>query len=144
MAAAHCGMESTPAEDPSRPLSSVASSFPLLVYDHGEQPDNYHTMLSVADESSRTCRVPELRNNRCLETPCGLVLVADSISSQCSLWNPQTGEKIALPALDRALSQFCRCLLSDAVSSPDCLVLSDDVRQLELLFCHVRGGEGSA
>ena len=49
-----------------------------------------------------------------------------------------------LPALDRALSQFCRCLLSDAVSSPDCLVLINDVRQLELLFCHVRGGEGSA
>jgi hypothetical protein len=130
-------METTATDD----LASLAASFPLLVYDHGEQPDNYHTMLSVANESSRTCRVPELRNNRCLETPCGLVLVADSISSQCSLWNPQTGEKIALPALDRAMSQFCPCLLSDAVSSPDCLVLIN-VRQLELLFCHDQGRRG--
>lgn len=38
-------MESKPTDG----LSALAASFPLLVYDHGEQ-----TVLSVADSSSRT------------------------------------------------------------------------------------------
>ncbi|RLN23853.1 hypothetical protein C2845_PM07G00710 [Panicum miliaceum] len=102
-------MESTPAEDLS-PLSSVASSFPLLVYDydHGDPPDTYQTVLSVADGSMRTFQVPEMCSQACLETPCGLVLVADTVSPRCSLWNPQTGEKIALPAMDRALPVYLR------------------------------------
>lgn len=76
------------------PTSLAAASFPLLVYDHGEQPDNRHTMLSITDGSSRVYRVSELTNCRCLETPYGLVLVAgDTTSSQCYLWNPQTREK---------------------------------------------------
>jgi hypothetical protein len=135
-------MESTPNEDPSRPLSSVASSFPLLVYDydHGDPPDIYQTVLSAADGSTRTFQVPEMRGHACLETPCGLVLAVDSVSLRCSLWNPQTGAKIALPAMDRALPESCRCLLSDAVSSPDCLVLVYTFGEPELLFCQVRGG----
>ena len=63
-------------------LTSLAASFPLVVYDHGEQPDNYHTMLSVVDGSLHTCRIPELQNSTCLETPCGLVLVADDTTGQ--------------------------------------------------------------
>ncbi|CAO2208881.1 unnamed protein product [Urochloa humidicola] len=123
-------------------LTSMAASFPLLVYDRYEQADNSQTMLSVADGSSHTCRVSELQNSRCLETPRGLVLVADTTSLQCSLWNPQTGEKIPLPALDKPLPEYCRCLLSDTmISSPDCLVLINDLTQPELLFCHVRGGD---
>ncbi|CAL4978063.1 unnamed protein product [Urochloa decumbens] len=121
-------------------LTSLAASFPLLVYDHGEQPDNSQTLLSVADGSSHTHRVSELQNCRCLETPRGLVFIADTSSLQCSLWNPQTGEKIPLPALDKPLPEYCRCLLSDTISSPDCLVLINDLTQPELLFCHVRGG----
>ncbi|CAL4958438.1 unnamed protein product [Urochloa decumbens] len=113
-------------------LTSLAASFPLLVYDHGGQLDNSQTLLSVADGSSHTHRVSELQNCRCLETPRGLVFIADTSSLQCSLWNPQTGEKIPLPALDKPLPEYCRCLLSDTISSPDCLP--------ELLFCHVRGG----
>ncbi|KAJ1282467.1 hypothetical protein BS78_03G054300 [Paspalum vaginatum] len=130
-------MESKPTDD----LRSLAASFPLLVYDHGEQPDNSQTVFSVADGSCRAYRVPELRNNyRCLETPRGLVLLADAASSQTSLWNPQTGEKIALPALEKALPEDCRCLLSDTTSSPDCLVLIYDLAQPDLLFCRVNGG----
>ncbi|CAO2185809.1 unnamed protein product [Urochloa humidicola] len=72
---------------------AAAASFPLLVYDHGEQPDNSQTVLSVADGSSRTYQLPEMRNFRCLETPQGLVLIIDTASFHCSLWNPQTGEK---------------------------------------------------
>ncbi|TKW13530.1 hypothetical protein SEVIR_5G107700v4 [Setaria viridis] len=122
-------------------LTSLAASFPLVVYDHGEQPDNSHTMLSVVDGSSHTCRIPELQNSTCLETPCGLVLVADNTTpSQCSLWNPQTGEKISLPALDAAPPENSRCLLSDTVSSPDCLVLINDTTGFSFMFCHVRGG----
>ncbi|CAL4978061.1 unnamed protein product [Urochloa decumbens] len=121
-------------------LTSLAASFPLLVYDHGEQPDNSQTLLSVADGSSHIYRVSELQNCRCLETPRGLVFIADTSSLQCSLWNPQTGEKIPLPALDKPLPEYCRCLLSDTICSPDCLVLINDLTQPELLFCHVRGG----
>nr|CAB3472106.1 unnamed protein product [Digitaria exilis] len=44
------------------PTSLAAASFPLLVYDHGEQPDNRHTMLSITDGSSRVYRVSELTN----------------------------------------------------------------------------------
>ncbi|TVU21669.1 hypothetical protein EJB05_31321, partial [Eragrostis curvula] len=132
-------MGSKPADDDIGSLATA--SFPLLVYDHGEQPDNSEIMFSVADGSSRTYQVPEMRNhNRCLETPRGWVLTVHTASLQCSLWNPQTGEKIALPAMDKALPEHCRCLLSDTVSSPDCLVLVYDMTEPNLLFCQVRAG----
>ncbi|KAK3160437.1 hypothetical protein QOZ80_1BG0059440 [Eleusine coracana subsp. coracana] len=119
--------------------SLAAASFPLLVYDHGEQPDNSQVVFSVADGSSHTCQVPEMKNHRCLETPRGLVLTVDTTTLHSSLWNTQTGEKIALPAMDKQLPEHCRCLISDTVSSPDCLVLVYDMTQPELLFCQVTG-----
>ncbi|TVU21648.1 hypothetical protein EJB05_31298, partial [Eragrostis curvula] len=95
-------MESKPTEDLSSSLS--AASVKVLVYDHGEQPDNSQIMLSVADGSSRTFHVPEMRNYMFMPTSCGLVLLVDDTDSlQTSLWNPQTGEKIALPAMEKAL-----------------------------------------
>ncbi|KAK3163985.1 hypothetical protein QOZ80_1AG0011030 [Eleusine coracana subsp. coracana] len=132
-------MESKSTEDLGS-LAAAASSFPLLVYDHGEQPDNSQIMFSVADGSWRICQVPELRDYRCLETPNGLVLTVDTASLQSSLWNPQTGEKMALPVMDKALPDRCRCLLSDTITAPDCLVLVYGFTQTELLFCQVRGG----
>jgi hypothetical protein len=130
-------------------LAAAAASFPLLVYDHGEQPaGNSQTVLSVADGSSRTYHIPELSNLRCLETPQGLVLTVDTASLQCSLWNPQNGEKTALPAMDEPLPERCRCLVTDTSSSPlewdpDSLVLVYDLRRPELLFCRIRGGTGA-
>jgi hypothetical protein len=117
------------------PSSLAAASFPLLVYEYGEQPDNSQIMFAVADGTSCAYQVSELSNYRCVETPSGLVLIVDTASLQSFLWNPQTGEKIALPAMDKALPEHCRCLLSDAISSPDCLVLVYDLAQPELLFC---------
>ncbi|OEL28081.1 hypothetical protein BAE44_0010900 [Dichanthelium oligosanthes] len=132
-------------------LAAAAASFPLLVYDHGEQPDNSQTVLSVADGSLRTYHVPEMRNFRCLETPQGLVLMVDTSSLQARLWNPQTGEKMPLPAMDEELPPYCRCLVSDTSSSPpdwasdgvelpDSLVLVYDLTRPELLICRIRGG----
>ncbi|KAK3160448.1 hypothetical protein QOZ80_1BG0059580 [Eleusine coracana subsp. coracana] len=132
-------MESKSTEDLGS-LAAAASSFPLLVYDHGDQPDNSQMVFSVADGSTRTLQIPELRNYRCLETPSGLVLTVDPATLQSSLWNPQTGEMIALPAMDKALPEHCRCLISDAITVPDCLVLVYDLTQTKLLFCQVRGG----
>jgi hypothetical protein len=145
-------MEPKPADDLGS--LSAAASFPLLVYDHGEKPaGNSQTVLSVADGSTRTYQVPELSKFRCLETPQGLVLLVDTVSLQCSLWNPQTAEKTALPAMDRPLPERCRCIISDTISSPpgyipddeappDSLVLVYDLRRPEVLFCRVRGGIG--
>ncbi|CAO2199153.1 unnamed protein product [Urochloa humidicola] len=126
-------------------LAAAAASFPLLVYDHGEQPDNSQTVLSVADGSSRTYQLPEMRNFRCLKTPQGLVLIIDTASFHCSLWNPQTGEKTPLPAMDEALPEYFRCLVADTGSSrpewnPDSLVLIYDLSRPELLMCRIRGG----
>ncbi|KAK3160427.1 hypothetical protein QOZ80_1BG0059310 [Eleusine coracana subsp. coracana] len=66
--------------------------------------------------------------------------MVDPTTLQSSLWNPQTGEKIPLPAMDKPLPKHCQCLLSDTISSPDCLVLVSDLKQPQLLFCKVRGG----
>ncbi|KAK3160450.1 hypothetical protein QOZ80_1BG0059620 [Eleusine coracana subsp. coracana] len=130
-------MESKPTEI----LSSLAAaSFPLLVYDYGEQPNNSQIMLSVADGSSRTYQVPEMRKYMFMHTPCGLVLIVDNDSLQTSLWNPQTGEKITLPAMEKELPEYCQCLLSGTISSPHCLVLIYDLSEPELLFCQVKGG----
>ncbi|CAO2193826.1 unnamed protein product [Urochloa humidicola] len=143
-------METTkPGEDATSPL--VAGPFPLLVYDHGEQPYNSQIALSVADGSSRTYRLPEMRNSRCLETPQGLVLIIDNASFHCTLWNPRTGEKTSLPAMDEAPPEYCRCLVSDTGSSPppwvtegaaapESLVLVCDLARPQMLFCRVRGG----
>ncbi|KAL6627371.1 hypothetical protein ACP70R_031097 [Stipagrostis hirtigluma subsp. patula] len=133
-------MEAKSTDDLSPTAAAAVPSLPLLVYDHGELPDNCQTMLSVADGSLHTYQVPEMRNCRCLVTQRGLVLLVDTVSLQSSLWNPQTGEKIALPAMDKPLPEYCRCLLSDTVTSPDCIVLVYDLDQTELLFCQLRGG----
>lgn len=133
-------MASKPTDDLRSLADAVGASFPLLIYDHGEQPDNSQMVFSIADGSTRTFQIPELRNCRCPETPSGLVLMVDPASLQSSLWNPQTGEKIPLPAMANPLPELCHCLLSDTISSPDCLVLVSDLRQPELLFCKVRGG----
>ncbi|XP_066315471.1 uncharacterized protein [Miscanthus floridulus] len=136
------------------PLAAAASSFPLLVYDykHGVPPEIFQTVLSVADGSMRTIQVPEMCcEYRCVETPQGLVLMVDAASRSCWLWNPQTGEKTALPAMDGELPDHCRCLVSDTTSSPpdwisddvappDPLVLVYDLTRPELLFCRIRGG----
>ncbi|CAL4951810.1 unnamed protein product [Urochloa decumbens] len=137
-------MESKPTEDLGS-LAAAAASFPLLVYDHGEQPDNSQTVLSVADGSTRTYQLPEMANFKCLETPQGLVLMVDTASFHCSLWNPQTGEKTTLPAMDEAPPEHCRCLVADTGSScpewnPDSLVLVYDLSRPELLMCRIRGG----
>ncbi|KAJ1282464.1 hypothetical protein BS78_03G054000 [Paspalum vaginatum] len=139
----------------------AASSFPLLVYDHGAPPDDIvQTVLSVADGSLRTIQVPEMCNYTCLETPQGLVLMVDTAaasSQQRWLWNPQTGETTALPAMDEPLPDHCRCLLYDASSSPppdywspdyedttppDSLVLVYDLTRPEMLLYRIRGGAG--
>ena len=151
-------MESKLTEDVG-PLAAaaVASSFPLLVYDyeHGDPPEISQTVLSVADGSMRTIRVPEMCDYTCLETPQGLMLMVDTASGSCWLWNPQTGEKTALPAMDGGeLPDHCRCLVSDTTSypphwisdddvdHPDSLVLVYDLTRPELLFCRIRGGAG--
>lgn len=140
-------MESKGTDDLPTSLAAASSSFPLLVYDHGEGPENSQTVLSVADGSMQTFQVPEMRNLRCLETPQGMVLTVDTASLQCSLWNPQTGEKVALPAMDEEPPEHCRCIVSDAGSfpptpdrDPDSLVLVYDLTQPELLLCRIRGG----
>ncbi|CAO2208866.1 unnamed protein product [Urochloa humidicola] len=141
-------MEPKPTDDLSS-LTAVAASFPLLVYDHGEQPDNSQIALSVSDGSSRTYRLPEMANFRYLETPQGLVLMVDTASLHCSLWNPQTGEKTPLPAMDEPPPEYCRCLVADTGSSspewnPDSLVLVYDLSRPELLMCRIRGGAAAA
>ncbi|CAL4965479.1 unnamed protein product [Urochloa decumbens] len=141
-------MESKPTEDLSS-LAAAAASFPLLVYDHGEQPDNSQTVLSVTDGSTRTYQLPEMANFKCLETPQGLVLMVDTASFHCSLWNPQTGEKTPLPAMDEAPPEHCRCLVADTGSSrpewnPDSLVLVYDLSRPELVMCRVRGDAAAA
>ncbi|XP_066313783.1 uncharacterized protein [Miscanthus floridulus] len=137
------------------PLAAAASSFPLLVYDyeHGNPPEISQTVLSVADGSMRTIRVPEMCDYTCLETQQGLMLMVDTASGSCWLWNPQTGEKTALPSMNGELPYQCRCLISDTTSSPpdsvsddvdppDSLVLVYDLTRPELLFCRIRGGAG--
>ncbi|KAK3163984.1 hypothetical protein QOZ80_1AG0011020 [Eleusine coracana subsp. coracana] len=112
-------MESKPAGDDLGSLA--AASFPLLVYEysHGEPPAYSHITLS---------RLWVLIEN-------------DTDSLQTCLWNPHSGEKIALPAMEKKeLPKYCECLLSRAVSSPDCRVLIYDLSEPELLFCRVRGG----
>ncbi|CAO2185811.1 unnamed protein product [Urochloa humidicola] len=144
-------MEPKPTDGDPGSLTSAAASFPLLVYDHGEQPDNSQTVLSVADGSTHTYQLPEMRNYRCLETPQGLVLMIDTVSFHCSLWNPQTGKKTPLPAMDEPPPACCRCLVSDTISStpdwipegeapPDSLVVICDFTRPELLLCRIKGG----
>ncbi|CAD6232908.1 unnamed protein product [Miscanthus lutarioriparius] len=133
------------------PLAAAASSFPMLVYDyeHGNPPEISQTVLSVSDGSMRTIRVPEMCDYTCLETQQGLMLMVDTASGSCWLWNPQTGEKTALPSMNGELPYQCRCLISDTTSSPpdsvsddvdppDSLVLVYDLTRPELLFCRIR------
>ena len=117
----------------------------MLVYDHGRGSNNRQTAFALGDESLHTSVVPELADNYYHATPHGCVLlVAPGPSPRTRLWDPRSGEIIALPAMERELEDNWRCYLSDAPTAPSCVVVVLLVDEPSFLYCRVGGSCWSA
>ena len=132
-----------PADAGSRP---PLGTLPVLVYDHGLDPNNRQTALAIGDQSLHTGVVPELADYYYYVTPHGWVLlVAPGPSPRTTcLWDPRTGERVSLPAMDGELPEYgddWRCSLSDAPTAASCHVLVLHTRKPSFRYCRVGGGD---
>ncbi|KAL6616503.1 hypothetical protein ACP70R_038773 [Stipagrostis hirtigluma subsp. patula] len=112
-------------------------SLPLLVYDHGEHPNNRQTVFSIADQSLGTHIVPELTENNFHVTSHGWVVLQDPSSLHARLWNPRSGETIGLPATEHELTMNWKCYLSDTPNASSCIVLLLYMAEPKFLYCCV-------
>lgn len=116
-------------------------TLPMLVYDHGLDPNNRQTALAIGDQSFHTGVVPELADYYYV-TPHGWVLlVAPGPSPRTTrLWDPRTGERVSLPAMEGELPEYgddWKCYLSDAPTAASCHVLVLDIRKPSFRYCRV-------
>ncbi|CAL4946266.1 unnamed protein product [Urochloa decumbens] len=121
-------------------------TLPVLVYDHGFDPNNQKiTAFAIGDQSLHTSFVPELADNYYHVTPHGWVLlVAPGPSPRTRLWDPRSGESVPLPAMERELPDDWKCYLSAApTASPPCVVLVLHKDEPKLLYCRVGDGRWS-
>jgi hypothetical protein len=84
-------------------------SKPLLVYDHGFDPNGRQTAVSIADMSVHTHVVPELSENDFHVTPHGWVFLNGLGSLRARLWDPRSGESLALPDMEHDLPVSWKC-----------------------------------
>jgi hypothetical protein len=129
IADAGTGAESCP------PLGNL----PVLVYDHGLDPNNVQTAFAIGDRSLHTSVVPELANNYYHVTPHGWVfLVSPGPSPRTRLWDPRSGESVPLPAVERELpDNDWKCYLSAAPTAASCVVLVLRTDEPSFLYCRV-------
>ncbi|KAJ1286536.1 hypothetical protein BS78_03G359800 [Paspalum vaginatum] len=116
---------------------SPLGMMPVLVYDHGLEP-NRQTAFAIGDQSLHTSVVPELMDNYYHVTAHGWVLlVAPGPSPGTRLWDPRSGDSVALPAMESEPPEVWECYLSDKPTSPSCLVLVLDIKNPRFLYCRV-------
>lgn len=127
--------ESTKAPAGGPPLGTL----PVLVYDHGlNHSNNRQTAYTIGDQSLHTSAVPELVDNYYHVTAQGWVLLIAPGPSPCTrLWDPRSGESVALPAMEREPPENWECYLSDAPTAPSCVVLVLDMDRPTFLYCRV-------
>lgn len=111
-------------------------SLPVLVYDHGADPNNRQTAFAIGDRSHHTQVVPELADLYHV-TQHGWVFLHDPDLPRTRLWDPRSGETIPLPAMDRSLPQNWKCFLSDVPTARSCVVLVIDLENPILLYCRI-------
>ncbi|RCV28466.1 hypothetical protein SETIT_5G406100v2 [Setaria italica] len=134
--------ESTDAAGGRSPLGTL----PVLVCDHGLNPNNRQTAFAIGDQSLHTSVVPELAGNHYHVTPHGwALLVAPGPSPRTRLWDPRSGQSVSLPAMEREPPEDWECCLSDApTTSPSCVVLVLHMKEPKFLYCRVGGSHWSA
>ncbi|CAO2195496.1 unnamed protein product [Urochloa humidicola] len=121
-------------------------TLPVLVYDHGLDPDNQRiTAFAIGDQSLHTSFVPELADNYYHVTSHGWVLlVSPGPSPRTRLWDPRSGESVPLPAMDRELPDDWKCYLSAAPTAASCVVLVLHKDEPKFLYCRVGDSRWSA
>ena len=105
--------------------------------------NNRQTALAIGDQSLHAGVVPELADYYYV-TPHGWVLlVAPGPSPRTTrLWDPRTGERVSLPAMEGELPEYgddWKCYLSDAPTAASCHVLVLDIRKPGFRYCRVGG-----
>ncbi|KAL6840302.1 hypothetical protein ACP4OV_030112 [Aristida adscensionis] len=113
-------------------------SVPLLVYFYGRHPDLRLTTFSPADQSLRTGVVPELTENNSHVTPQGWVFLHEPDTRRARLWDPRSGDTVALPPTDDDLPESRKCCISAApTAAAPCVVVILHLAEPRLLYCRV-------
>ncbi|KAF8664052.1 hypothetical protein HU200_054959 [Digitaria exilis] len=117
-------------------------TLPVLVYDHGVNPNNRQTAFAIGDQSLHTSVVPELANSYYHVTPQGWVLLVapgDPSPRATRLWDPRSDESVSLPAMEHELlPKVWECYLSDApTEASSCVVLVLDIKKPSFLYSRV-------
>ncbi|CAA0809991.1 Unknown protein [Striga hermonthica] len=92
---------------------------PLLVTSHTRAHDK-HSFYSLSGNWSRTVSIANFSGKRVLGSNHGWLAMADPLTDECFLWNPQLANKILLPQL-RKSSRYKICVLSKPPTEQGCL-----------------------
>ncbi|CAA0809994.1 Protein of unknown function (DUF295 [Striga hermonthica] len=79
-----------------------------------------HSFCSLSGNWSCTASIANFSGKRVLGSNHGWLAMADPLTDECLLWNPQIAKKILLPPL-RKSSRYNRCVLSKPPTEPGCL-----------------------
>ncbi|CAO2182111.1 unnamed protein product [Urochloa humidicola] len=126
-------------------------TLPVLVYDHGLNPNNRRqTAFAIGDHSLHTSVLPpELAGNRYHATPHGWVLLlSPGPSPRARLWDPRSGDSVPLPDMDRepppAEWECCLSAAPTGAAASCVVVLVLDMKEPRLLYCRVGDTRWSA
>ncbi|GER37696.1 hypothetical protein STAS_14126 [Striga asiatica] len=92
---------------------------PLLMTSHTRAHDK-HSIYSLSGNWSRTVSIANFSGKRVLGSNHGWLAMANPLTDECLLWNPELAKQIPLPRL-RESSHYNRCVLSKPPTEPGCL-----------------------
>lgn len=106
---------------------------PWLVIFHGADKQK-QIFFSISEDRYYMRTIPELRNKKICECAHGWLVLLDSNSGDCYIWNPISNDKIQLPPLPDTRYNELQCLLSAPPHEPECCILFFDPPS-SLYFC---------
>ncbi|KAI3467522.1 hypothetical protein Pfo_024185 [Paulownia fortunei] len=112
---------------------------PWLLISHGQQHEK-QCFYSIPENRFHATSIPELCDKYVLGCAYGWLVLVDTDTDDCCLWNPVSMEKIELPQLEYS-SMYNRCVLSKPPTEPDCHILFNSSSASHRAFCQVGDDE---
>ncbi|KAI3467524.1 hypothetical protein Pfo_024187 [Paulownia fortunei] len=112
---------------------------PWLLISHGQQHEK-QCFYSISENRFHATSIPELCDKYVLGCAYGWLVLVDTDTDDCCLWNPVSMEKIELPQLEYS-SMYNRCVLSKPPTEPDCHILFNSSSASHRAFCQVGDDE---
>jgi hypothetical protein len=109
-------------------------SYPWLIICDGKHRDR-QIFYDISNNRYDKKSIPEMCNKLIYACSHGWLVLVDSNSKDCCLWNPISLEKVQLPRLESI--DYRICTLSSSPSDPKCHILFFHPRKDSLLVCQL-------